>query len=154
MGIAASAHAQVPVTIETLRSMPPEYLLTRFQSGQAVTIAPGPIRGHVLSKTGTALAKPLAIGGRAVWQGKVIESDGTAVNRFFGAPVVRGRLSMGASWYDGQPALILDYEHTSMIYRKYRDEIRQVGPGLYLGLMYDRTANPPRLVRFFALEAN
>ena len=39
------------------------------------------------------------------------------------------------------------------VYKNYRDEIRQVGPGLYLGLMYDRTTAPPKTVMYFALEA-
>jgi hypothetical protein len=152
-GCVQAAPAQAEVSIATLRSMPPEYLLAQFRAGRAAAIAEGPIRGHVLSRTGTALAGPLALGGRAVWQGKVIEEGGTAVNRFFGTRVIRGQLSQGPSWHDGQPAMILDYENTSTIYRNYRDEIRQVAPGLYLGLMFDRTASPPRLVRFFALES-
>ena len=40
---------------------------------------------------------------------------------------------------DGQPATILDYSETSHLYANYRDEIRQVGPGLFLGAMYSRT---------------
>ena len=34
--------------------------------------------------------------------------------------------------------------------RRYRDEIRLVAPGLYLGLMYDRSG--PALTMYFALE--
>ncbi len=49
--------------------------------------------------------------------------------------------------------MILDYEGTSRIYGNYRDEIRQVAPGLYLGLMYDRTTAPVTLKMYFAFDA-
>ena len=155
LGIVSQGNAQTgggQITSNTLLSMPPDSLLALYRGGTPATIAPGPIRGVVLSRTGTSLAGPLARGGRAIWQGKVFRPDCTAVNRFFGMRMVEGRLSQGPSWHDGQPALILDYEHTSRIYGKYRDEIREVAPGLYLGLMYDRTTSPPTFVRFFALE--
>ena len=56
------------------------------------------------------------------------------------------------SWRDGGPALILDYSQTSLLYAPYRDEIRQIAPGLYLGLMFDRNTCPPKLKMYFALE--
>jgi hypothetical protein len=89
-----------------------------------------------------------------IWQGKVFEPcQGTAVNRFFCVSVIRGQVYSGCSWHDGGPALILDYQNTSLVYKNYRDEIRQVAPGLYLGLMYDRTTCPPKTVMYFALES-
>ena len=53
---------------------------------------------------------------------------------------------------DGRPSLILDYQNSSLVYRNVRDEIRQVGPGLYLGAMFDRSKNPPALTMYFVLE--
>ena len=50
--------------------------------------------------------------------------------------------------------MILDYEGTSKVYGHYRDEIREVAPGLYLGLMYDRTTNPASLKMYFAFDAD
>jgi hypothetical protein len=47
--------------------------------------------------------------------------------------------------------LILDYSRTSRVYAQYRDEIRQVGPGLYLGVMHARTAPQPTFKTYFAL---
>ena len=49
--------------------------------------------------------------------------------------------------------LVLDYAQTSLVYADNRDEIRQIAPGLFLGLMYDRTTAPPGLSMYFALEA-
>jgi hypothetical protein len=67
--------------------------------------------------------------------------------------VVRAQVYQGPSWLDGQPSLILDYSQTSRVYENNRDEIRQVAPGLWLGIMYDRTTSPPGLVMYFALES-
>ena len=92
---------------------------------------------------------------RIAWQGKVFRPESsTAVNRFFGVRAIKGNVYSGASWLDGGPSMILDYEGTSRIYGNYRDEIRQVAPGLYLGLMYDRTTNPPAFKMYFAFNAN
>ena len=89
---------------------------------------------------GTRRSRALSGGARLVWQGKVIEPGQTsAVNRFFGMRLVRAQVYQGPSWLDGQPSLVLDYSQTSRVYANNRDEIRQVAPGLYLGLMYDRT---------------
>jgi hypothetical protein len=91
---------------------------------------------------------------RLAWQGKVFHPESsTAVNRFFGVRAIQGNVYSGSSWLDGGPSMILDYEGTSKIYNNYRDEIRQVAPGLYLGLMYDRTTSPPAFKMYFAFDA-
>lgn len=88
-----------------------------------------------------------------MWQGKVFHpEDSTAINRFFGVRMIRGRLYSAPSWMDGRPSLILDYQDTSWVYGKYRDEIRQVAPGVYLGLMYERATPRPTFKMYFALE--
>jgi hypothetical protein len=95
----------------------------------------------------------MAAGTRLVWQGKDFQPTGTtAVNRFFGLPMIRGQLYQGPSWLDGAPALVLDYSQTSRLYARNRDEIRQVAPGLFLGLMYARTTPAPTFRMYFVLE--
>jgi hypothetical protein len=142
------------ITLDGLLRMRPAEIEAIYRQGTAVAIAPGRVRGTALLATGTPRARALSRGARLIWQGKVIEPDqATAVNRFFGMRMIRGQLAEGPSWLDGSPALILDYSRTSRIYARNRDEIRQVAPGLFLGLMYDRTSAPPRLSMYFALEA-
>lgn len=115
--------------------------------------ASGKVKGRPLVMPGSPLAVPASRAGRVAWQGKVFcPEDSTAVNRFFGARIIRGRLSTGASWLDGGPSLILDYSETSQLYRDYRDEIREVSPGLMLGLMYDRRDPQAGPVMYFALD--
>jgi hypothetical protein len=92
---------------------------------------------------------------RLAWQGKVFYPEtSTATNRFFGVKVIKGNVYVGPSWLDGAASMILDYEGTSRIYGNYRDEIRQVAPDLYLGLMYDRTTAPPTLKMYFAFRVD
>lgn len=91
---------------------------------------------------------------RVAWQGKIFHPEtSTAVNKFFGVRAIKGNVSAGESWLDGRPSIILDYRETSRLYAPYRDEIREVAPGLYLGLMYDRTTAPATLKMYFAFDA-
>lgn len=153
--LGASSHAQT-IGPETLRSMPPGSLQALYQGASVPAGLPaGSFKGIPLVATGTAVGPVASRAARAVWQGKIVRPDGgTAVNRFFGLPLIEGRLYQGTSWLDGQPALILDYQGTSRAWDRYRDEIRQVGPDLYLGTMYarerDGSVSP---VRWFAFQA-
>ena len=152
----ATAFARAQGTVMTIddlvRKTAPE-LDALYASGTVPPIPEGRVSGRAIYYPGTNLAVPMSRGARLVWQGKVFDSaNATAVNKFFGIRTVPGRLYQGVSWLDGAPALILDYQGTSRIYANYRDEIRQVGPGLYLGLMHDRRASPPKLKMYFALE--
>jgi hypothetical protein len=135
--------------------MSPPELEAAYRQGTASAIPPGRVRGTALLAPGTWRARTLARGARLVWQGKVFEPDqATAVNRFFGLRMIRGQVYQGPSWLDGAPSLVLDYSQTSRIYAGNRDEIRQVAPGLFLGLMYDRTTAPPSLSMYFALQTS
>lgn len=151
--------AQSPATgatdpIQQLLRMSPEQLDALYRQASAGSIPTGKARGSVLFKPGTAMAAPITRASKVVWQGKVFQADdGTAVNRFFGVRVIRGRVSYGESWMDGRPSIILDYQGTSLVYGKNRDEFREVAPGLFLGLMYARTTPQPTLKMYFALQA-
>jgi hypothetical protein len=153
---AGEARGQGPasgITLDGLLRMSPAEIEALYRQGSTVGIPPGRVRGTALLAPGTWRARPLSRGARLLWQGKVIEPEGTsAVNRFLGVRMIRGQLYQGPSWLDGAPALILDYGQTSRVYARNRDEIRQIAPGLFLGLMYDRTTAPPRLSMHFALE--
>jgi hypothetical protein len=114
----------------------------------------GRVRGIPIVAPGSRFGPAASRAGRVVWQGKVFDPAGaSAVNRFFGVRAVRGRVSYGPSWLDGRPSLVLDYQGTSLVYGRYRDEIREVAPGLYLGVMYARTQPSPTFTRYFAFEA-
>jgi hypothetical protein len=142
------------VTLDQLLAMSSAELDTVYRQGASVAISEGRIRGTAILSPGTRRTRALSRGARLMWQGKVFEpGQSSAVNRFFGMRIVRAQVYQGSSWLDGQPSLILDYSQTSRVYENNRDEIRQVAPGLWLGIMYDRTTSPPGLVMYFALES-
>lgn len=125
-----------------------------YRASTPGSVPRGRVHGIPIVAPGRRYAPAASRIGRLVWQGKVFDPEGNeAVNRFFGVRAVRGNLSYGSSWLDGRPALILDYQGTSLVYARYRDEIREVAPGLYLGLMFARTEPYPTFTRYFAFEA-
>ncbi len=141
------------LTLRRLVRMSPRELEQLYAQGCTAPIPPGKIRGQALMNPGTRLAVPASGVSRLVWQGKIFQADGrTAVNQFFGVRMIKAEVYDAESWRDGRPALILDYSRTSRLYAPYRDEIRQIAPGLFLGLMFDRTVCPPNLKMYFALE--
>jgi hypothetical protein len=140
-------------TIDQVVRMSPGELDAVYAQGVAAAVPAGRVKGHALVAPGKRWAVPASKGARVLWQGKVFDPSGDGVvNRFFGVRMIRGNVYVAESWRDARPALIIDYSETSRVYARYRDEIRQVGPGVYLGLMYTRTS-PPELKRYFALEA-
>ncbi len=54
----------------------------------------------------------------------------------FGINAIVAQVYKSESWFDGKECIVLDYSKTSLLAEHVRDEIRQIGPGLYLGLVY------------------
>src|SRR5262245_34157373 len=150
-GTPAMAQGQ-PITVDRLVRMSGPELDALYRQGTAAGIPAGRVRGTALLAPGTRRNGAMAAGTRLVWQGKVFDpAEPMAVNRFFGLPIIRAQVVQDPSWLDGAPSLVLDYSRTSRVYSQYRDEIRQVAPGLFLGLMFARTS-PPTLRMYFVLE--
>jgi hypothetical protein len=143
------------VTIDQMVRMTGPELDQLFMRSPAGTLPAGRVRGTLAQYPGTRWAVPTSKVGRLIWQGKVVDPDQTSVvNRFFGVKMIRGDLYYGESWLDGKPAIIINYENTSWLYSPYRDEIREVSPGVYLGLMYDRRTQPsPTFKMYFLFES-
>ena len=82
------------------------------------------------------------------WQGKNFDGKkGLLKNRIlpFGFNAIIARIYKAPSWLDGKECIVLDYSDTSLVAQWIRDEIRQIGPGLYLGKVY---WNQKRLMDF------
>jgi hypothetical protein len=76
---------------------------------------------------------------RFAWQGKVFDAkNGILRNKIlpFGLSAVTAKVYKQASWLDRKECIVLDYSQTSLIAHWVRDEIRLIGPGLYLGNAY------------------
>jgi len=110
------------------------------------------VRGFAIVRPGDHGARARTKATQLVWQGKTFSPEGLATNRFFGLNGVPASVHGGVSWVDGGPTLVLDYARTSRIYRHYRDEIRQIALGLYLGIMHDRRDPSSGAVLYFVLE--
>jgi hypothetical protein len=97
-------------------------------------------RGTPIFFPGTGATEPAAkIFGTLVWRGKVFRPPSADLKNLIsilGIPAIRARVYREESWFDGRECIVLDYSQTSWICRWVRDEIREVHPGLYLGLVY------------------
>jgi hypothetical protein len=154
--LAGEAHSmQGPATIQTLDDLVTLSALQLdqlYRQSQPGPVPTGKVRGRALYPE-ARFPKARSNAARLAWQGKVFDPEtSTATNRFFGVRAIKGNVYTAESWLDGAPSMILDYENTSKIYGNYRDEIRQVAPGLYLGLMYDRTTSPVSVKMYFAFD--
>ena len=111
---------------------------------------------------GTAILAPATRAGRLLatfvrataWQGKVVDDDGTHLVNLV-SPLrrhaIRARVYEGDSWLDGGRSIFIDYSKTSRLARRVHDEIREVEPGRYLGLVYlGRRRLPVRFTLDFA----
>jgi hypothetical protein len=93
-----------------------------------------------------------------VWKGKEITplegvpGKADLVNRLTLWNAVRAEVYVAPSIYDGQPAVILDYNKTSFFFKPIWDEIRLVGPDLWLGRSYVRTWYGDYLMVNFILD--
>jgi hypothetical protein len=111
-----------------------------FRAAPAGTGPDGNLTGTVLAFPGTPLARPLATLTRLLlWQGKVV-NRGRGVLRNKLTPLrlraVVALVEPAPSWVDDRPCVLLDYSRTSLLARPVRDELRLVGPQLYLGLAW------------------
>lgn len=130
-------------------------LLARYAVGVLAPVPLGFVPGTAIFDPGTPKASRKARWIGRVWKGKVFTADGRMINRLpVGLEAVTARVESGASWYDGQPTLIFDYQGESRVFGHVRDEVREIAPGLYLGLTYLRQkCGPPKLSNFFILDA-
>ena len=73
------------------------------------------------------------------WQGKVFDREkGELLNKIgpLGLKAIRAQVYKEPSWFDGKETIVLDYSDTSLVAHWIRDEIREVSPRLYLGLVF------------------
>lgn len=115
-------------------------LLEIFGSGRAGPVPDGHGRGTVLPGTGRPLSRVAAAGCYALaWRGKVVDGRRGRLKNIvtpFEIRAIEAEVYPQDSWYDGEPCIVLDYSRTSRVARRIRDEIREITPGVYLGLVF------------------
>ena len=110
-----------------------------FRASPAGPIPKGIANGEAIVFPGTPLAGALTFSLGLLWRGKVFfPKSKDLLNRIlpFGLRAVRAQVYRQDSWFDQREAIILDYSRTSLLAHYIRDEIREVAPNLYLGIVY------------------
>ncbi|MEN0129885.1 MAG: hypothetical protein AAGC49_10635 [Brevundimonas sp.] len=129
-----------PRTEATLMRLGNQLLDEVFRSSPAGPIPKGKLRGTVLAFPGTRAVKPISVLARALmWQGKVVDAEQASLKNLVSPlrlQTIKAALSTAESWVDDEPIVLIDYSRTSRVAHMVRDEIRLVGPGLYLGVVW------------------
>ncbi len=111
-----------------------------FSSGVAGAIPNGHGKGTVLIGTGGPLARlAAALSYVLAWRGKVVNArEGRLKNLLtpLAIQAIEAAVYKQDSWYDGEPCIVLDYSKTSFVAHKIRDEIREIAPGVFIGLVF------------------
>lgn len=127
-------------TTPQLLSMSALDLDNLFTSSPSGDIPNGEAKGTAIIASGTTFSSEIAsIINIFVWEGKTFDAaHGTLRNRIlaFGLNAIVAEVYKAASWFDNKECIVLDYSKTSLVAEHVRDEIRQIGPGIYLGLVY------------------
>ncbi len=145
-----------PLCLEQLACMNWCQLEQIYRQAKPGTIPVGYTRGQAIYCPDAPLTPARSKMSQAMWHGKhFCPEDGTLINQWcLGTQAVRARVCYGESWLDGQPSIIMDYRGMAHVWKDVRDEIREVSPGVYLGLMYRCKAGQPTMKMFFALESS
>jgi hypothetical protein len=111
-----------------------------FLDADAGTVPVGPMRGTALLLTGTPASRAFAwVTRRTSWQGKEFDPETRRLKNLltpFGVHAISADVRGDMSLLDGRPCIVLDYSATSKVAHWIRDEIREVAPGLYLGMVF------------------
>lgn len=138
--------------LDWLASMSSCQLEALYRAASPGAIPCGRTRGKAIYCANEPLVRLKSATVGCIWRGKVFIPDGTLVNQWTGVRAIRAHVYEGTSWFDGGPAIVMDYQGISHVWNDVRDEIREVCPGVYLGLMYRRHECGARFKMFFALE--
>ena len=141
-----------PQTMEQLMRMPAAELSALYAASPAASVPNGFAPGRAIKNPGSRFTAANARATGLLWKGKIFRDDGTMINRLAGGvKAIPADVYVGESLLDGQPSLIFDYGR-SKLWPDVRDEVREVSPGLYLGIMYKGKAKPEQKM-FFTLDA-
>src|SRR3954447_2801833 len=128
------------ITASELLKMSQAELDGLFTASDPGPIPNGEAKGTAIIAPGTTYSPEIAqFISTFAWQGKVFDAATMTLRNHilpFGLKAVIARIKQEASWFDGKPCIVLDYSETSLVAQWIRDEIRLIGPGLYLGKVY------------------
>jgi len=127
-------------TAAQLLAMSQKELDDLFSNSPAGDIPNGEAQGTAIIAPGIPFSSEIAsVINIFGWQGKTFDAaHGTLTNRIlaFGLNAIVAQVYKDKSWFDGKECIVLDYSKTSIVANHIRDEIRQIGPAMYLGVVY------------------
>ena len=128
------------ITVPDLLKMSQTELDDLFKASQPGPIPDGPAEGTAIIAPGTTYSPEIAkVVSLFLWQGKTFDGPhGVLRNRITGFHLnaIVAEVYKAPSLLDGKECIVLDYSKTSTVAQWIRDEIRQIGPKLYLGKVY------------------
>jgi hypothetical protein len=130
----------MPYDVDQLLAMSRADLDDLFTKSPAGPIPNGSAKGTAIIAPGTVYCKEIAEAiSLFAWQGKTFDAQrGVLTNKLtaLGLNAIVAEVYKGESWFDQKECIVLDYSKTSMVAHWIRDEIRQIGPNFYLGVVY------------------
>ena len=127
-------------TVQDLHRQTGSELDQLFAAAPAGNLPTGLGRGTALILTNTFMSRFLSGWARlGAWKGKQFANDGASLRNLispFGIKAIKAAVYVGPSRIDDRPCVVLDYSQTSFVARPIRDEIREVAPNLYLGMVF------------------
>jgi hypothetical protein len=148
----ARADHPVVLSLEGLAQLSWPELEQLYRQAEPGNLPCGYAKGRALYCPDSRLYGVRSAATRVLWHGKLFDEPGSLVNQWCGLRAIRADVACGPSWLDGRPSIVMDYSGTSRVWADVRDEVREVAPGLYLGLMYRRKPCGPEFQYFFALQ--
>jgi hypothetical protein len=126
--------------VDRLLTMSQEQLDALFSASPAGEIPDGEAEGTAIVAPGTTYSPTIAkFVSNFAWQGKVFDKEkGLLRNKILplGLNAIIAKVYKDKSWLDDKECIVLDYSDTSLLAQWIRDEIREIGPGVYLGKVY------------------
>lgn len=148
----SSSIDSAPITMEQLRHYNCDQLMKIFLQAELGKPLEGTAHGKVLVLTDQHFSRARKIVFNTFWQGKSADSEGHLVNRWLGNHQwIKTQYTIGSSWMDQRPAVVVEYAPGTPLFANFRDEIREIAPGLYLALLFERCPSP-RLRGIIALQ--
>ncbi len=137
-------------TLKQLQRLSEHELEQLYAQADAAPFPVGFVRGQVLTLSGPLPKVGARLSG-LVWKGKHFDENGRFINQWAGFRAFASHAAYGASWSDGRPCLVLEYPEGTPLFGNMRDEVRELGQGLYLSRVYERSPRP-RFRGFIGLE--
>lgn len=130
----------MPITAQSIAKLTRDEVDQLFRRGEVGQIPDGDAVGTAIFFPSNPIEPLLERVVQAfAWRGKVVNARSRDLKNKIsplGVEAIAADVYTGRSWFDGADCIVLDYSKRSLVAKLVRDEIRRVGPGLYLGVVY------------------